>query len=79
VLGAGSIARCTSGGIDEVIDVGVELPSDVTFGGPGLDRMFFVSIAMSIGEVEVTSPTAGALMVVEDTGYRGRPEPRFDL
>lgn len=79
VLGAGTIARYTSGGLQEVIDTGVQLPSDVTFGGDSLDRMFFVSIAISIGEIEVSSPNAGALMVVDDTGFRGRPEPRFRL
>jgi sugar lactone lactonase YvrE len=79
VLGPGKIARFTAAGLDEVIDVGVELPSDVTFGGSGLDRMFFVSIALSIGGVEVKSPYAGALMKIDGTGFTGRPEPRFRL
>ena len=39
--------------------------------------MFFVSIAVRLGDMKVTSPNAGALMVVEGTGYRGRAEPRF--
>ena len=51
----------------------------MTFGGPDLDRLFYVSITVSIGGVEVRSPTAGALMSVEGTGVRGRPEPRFRL
>ena len=79
VLGAGKIARYTSAGVTDTIETGVELPSDVTFGGDGLDRMFFVSIAIPIAGIEINSPTAGALMVVDDTGYRGRPEPRFRL
>jgi sugar lactone lactonase YvrE len=79
ILGPGTIARLAGGGITEVIDTGVELPSDVTFGGDLLDRMFFVSIAIAIGEVAITSPYAGALMMVDGVGHRGRPEPRVRL
>ena len=79
LLGAGKLARYTAEGTTEVIDTTVEYPSDVTFGGSELDRMFFVSIAITVGSVEVKSPNAGALMVIEDVGYRGRPEPRFRL
>jgi sugar lactone lactonase YvrE len=79
VLGPGKLARHTAGGVDVVLDTGVEQPSDATFGGPELDRLFFVSIAVSLPGTEVTSPDAGALMVAEGTGFRGRPEPRFRL
>lgn len=41
--------------------------------------LFFVSIAASIGYVEVVSPDAGSLMVIDDTRYRGRVEPRIRL
>ena len=66
-------------GRQSVVSTGVELPSDVTFGGAELDTMFFVSIAVDVGGVHVTSPHAGALMRVDGTGFRGRPEPRFRL
>jgi sugar lactone lactonase YvrE len=79
LLGAGKVVRYTDEGAGAVVDCGVELPSDVTFGGPGLDRMYFVSIAVSVGGVEVRAPDAGALMVVDGTGRRGRPEPRVRL
>ena len=79
LLGPGTIARYTDEGTTVTLDTGVELPSDVTFGGDGLDRMYFVSIALSIAGVEITSPYAGALMVADRTGYRGRPEPRVRL
>ncbi len=79
ILGAGTIARWDGDGITEVIDTGVELPSDVTFGGDRLDRMFFVSIAVAIGGLATTSPFAGALMVVDGVGRRGRREPRVRL
>jgi sugar lactone lactonase YvrE len=79
LAGAGRIVRYTEHGLDQVIETGVELPSDVTFGGPDLCAMFFVSIAISVGGVQVSSPNAGALMRIEDSGFRGRPEPRFQL
>lgn len=79
ILRAGTITRLTSNGPGDVVRTGVELPSDVTFGGEDLDRMFFVSIAVSIGDVEIRSPDAGKLTVVDGTGFRGRPEPRFRL
>jgi L-arabinonolactonase len=79
VLGAGRLARYSAAGLEHQIDSTVELPSDVAFGGRTLDRMFFTSIAISIGDVAITSPHAGALMAVEGTGHRGRPDPRFHL
>jgi sugar lactone lactonase YvrE len=78
VLGPGKIARYTSDGVGEVIDVGVELPSDVVFAGPDLDRLYFVSIAAMPG-FESGSPNAGALMAVDGLGHRGRVENRFRL
>jgi len=80
VLGSGVIARePAADGRQSVVSTGVELPSDVTFGGAELDTMFFVSIAVDVGGVHVTSPHAGALMRVDGTGFRGRAEPRFRL
>ena len=78
LVGPGRIVRYTSDGASAEISATVELPSDVTFGGPDLDRMFFVSIAVSLFGDETLSPDSGALMVADDTGHRGRPEPRFN-
>lgn len=79
ILAAGKIARYTLDGLDQVIESDVELPSDVTFGGTDLDRMYFVSIALPLAGMEIKAPTAGALMVIDDTGYVGRSEPRVRL
>lgn len=78
-FGAGKIARYTSSGLAEVIDTDVQLTSDVTFGSQDLDRMFFVSIAMGQSEEEAAASNAGAVIAVDDTGHRGRIEPRFRL
>jgi len=80
ILGAGDIVRLQTT-VDRMgtVATGVELPSDVTFGGPDLETMFFVSIAIDIGGIHVTSPHAGRLMRAVGTGFRGRPEPRVRL
>jgi L-arabinonolactonase len=80
VLRAGKIARYTTDGLADTIDATVELPSDVTFGGPDLDQMFFVSIAVSLDDYSpITHGDAGRLMVVDDRGHRGQPETRVHL
>jgi L-arabinonolactonase len=79
IIGPGKLARYTAAGIDKVLDVPVELPADVTFGGPQLDRLYFVSIAVRIRDIEIVSPDAGGLMVIDDSGHRGRREPRVHL
>jgi sugar lactone lactonase YvrE len=44
-------------------------PTDVTFGGPALDRLYVVSI---------DGPAAldGAILAIDGLGVMGRPEPR---
>ena len=76
LLGAGKIVLLTTEGIQDTVDTGVPMPSDVTFGGNDLERMFFVSIAMDAG-----SPGGGngAPAAIDGSGHRGRPEPRFRL
>jgi sugar lactone lactonase YvrE len=79
VLGAGKIARFTASGLDRSIDVPMANPSDVTFGGPDLDRMFVVSIALNLGESAEPAAEAGWVMAVDGLGVAGRPEARFQL
>ena len=78
LLGPGKIVRYSEGGVDVCLEVPVHNPTDATFGGPDLDRLFFVSIGGGTGD-DVKSANAGALMVVEGLPYRGRPEPRVAL
>lgn len=73
VLGAGVVARSTGDGVDTAVQVGVPLPTDAAFGGPDLDRLYVTSIAAGDGDLP------GAVLVVDGTGRRGRPEPRFHL
>ena len=79
IFGAGKIARFTDAGMDRVVEAGSQLPSDLAFGGPDLDRLFFVSLSMGGAGAAGGPSTAGALMEVRDTGLTGRPEPRFRI
>ena len=79
VLRAGKIARFTAGGLDRVVDMPMANPSDVTFGGPGLDRMFVTSIALDLFGDSPPTPEAGWLFAIDDLGATGRPEYRFRL
>jgi sugar lactone lactonase YvrE len=51
-------------------------PTDVTFGGAGLDRLYVVSVAAAGSD---GTGLDGALLVIDDLGVRGRHEPRFQL
>jgi sugar lactone lactonase YvrE len=80
VLRSGRLAHVgADGALVEVVDLPLANPSDVAFGGPGLDRLFVTSIALDLGEGRPPTPAAGALLVLDDVGVTGRPEPRFAL
>jgi sugar lactone lactonase YvrE len=50
----------------------VEYPTDVTFGGADLDRLYVTSVAAPDGD-----GLDGALLVIDGLAERGRLEPRF--
>ncbi len=60
IVRGGKLARVTAAGLDRVVDVAAVNPSDVTFGGAGLDRLFVTSIAVDLGAG--TGEMAGALV-----------------
>jgi L-arabinonolactonase len=66
---------------DGVIDARLEIPGQVVsslmFGGAGLDRIFVTTLGQSYYGAEPRSSAAGKILVIDDSGYRGRPEPRF--
>lgn len=71
LVGGGQLARFTTEGLSRTVPVPVTNPTDVTFGGPALDRLYVVSIDGD-GELD------GALLVIDDLDALGRVEPRFD-
>lgn len=77
-LGGARIVRLTEKGVDDVVEVPVRYPSDVTFGGEDLDRLFVTSIALDLGEGD-PGADAGRLLALEDCGVSGHREPRFRL
>ena len=75
LLGPGKIVRYSKDRAHIELDVPVDNPTDATFGGPNLDRLYFVSIGGGEGEAS----NAGSLMVVDGLDFRGRLEPRVTL
>jgi L-arabinonolactonase len=75
LVGGGQLVRFTGAGLDRTVALPLANPTDVAFGGPGLDRLFVVSIGLGAGEGGID----GALLVVEGLEVRGRPEPRVQL
>lgn len=72
--GCGCVVRyAPDGRIDRIVEVPVEQPSCVAFGGPDLDQLFVTS-----AQVGLTGPQTGAGdLFVYNAGIRGLPESRF--
>jgi sugar lactone lactonase YvrE len=66
LVGGGQLARFTADGLDRTVPVPSENPTDLTFGGPDLDRLYVTVID-------------GPLLVIDDVVAVGRPEPRARL
>jgi sugar lactone lactonase YvrE len=71
LVGGGQLARFVAGQLERTLAVPVTNPTDVTFGGADLERLYVVSI----GGEELD----GALLVIDGLDVRGRPEPRYNL
>lgn len=69
LVGGSQLARFTTAGLDRTLPLPLANPTDVTFGGPDLDRLYVVSIDGS-GELD------GAILAIDGLGVTGRPEPR---
>ena len=66
LVGGAQLARFTADGLDRTVALPVENPTDVTFAGPALDRLYVSAIG-------------APLLVVDDLGISGRLEPRARL
>jgi sugar lactone lactonase YvrE len=75
LVGGGQLARFRTDGLDRTVPLPVANPTDVTFGGPDLDRLYVVSIGIDLGSG--TGDLDGALLAIDGLDVRGRPEPRF--
>jgi len=72
LVGGGQLVRFTSDGLDRTVALPMANPTDVTFGGTAIDRLYVVSID-GPGELD------GALIALDGLGAQGRPEPRVRL
>jgi L-arabinonolactonase len=77
LVGGAQVACFTTRGLARTVALPCANPTDVTFGGAGLDRLYVVSIGPAPGAEE--PGLDGALLVVDGLGATGRPEPRFSL
>ncbi|MEM7565272.1 MAG: SMP-30/gluconolactonase/LRE family protein [Pseudomonadota bacterium] len=65
------------GEIEARINFPEHIVTSVMFGGPELDLIYVTTIGDEVQEVKPKSSDAGKLLVVENSGYRGREEPPF--
>lgn len=78
IVGASKIVRFDhAGSAAGVVDLPVDYPTSVAFGGPHLDTVYVTSISVAMGPIEPKAERAGELIAIGDLGFSGRPEPRF--
>jgi len=65
------------GRIDARLPVPGQVVSSVMFGGSELERMFLTTLGCDYYGAVPRGESPGRLLVVDDSGYRGRPEPYF--
>lgn len=65
------------GVIDKRLDFPGQVVSSVMFGGPQLDLIYVTTTSGEVHGVTPVADSAGGVLVVSGTGYRGRPEPLF--
>lgn len=79
ILGSGKIGYFTDSGLQQVYEAGSEQPTDVTFGGRNLDRIFVTSIGIESKYGKPQSKLAGSLVEIKGTGLSGVKENRFEI
>ena len=76
-VGGWQVVRLTpQGSIDRIIEMPVEKPSKVMFGGAGLDTLYVTSIGGDGGDA-ARQPEAGSLFAITGLGTHGLPQARF--
>ncbi len=76
-VGGWQLVCFTPGGkVDRTIDVPVEKPTKLTFGGPSLDTIYVTSIGQGM-EGDERQPQAGGLFALHVPGVQGLPTWRF--
>ncbi len=65
------------GRVDTRLEIPGQVVSSVMFGGAVLDRIFVTTVGDEVHGAVPTGELPGRLLVIEDSGFRGRAEPRF--
>ena len=65
------------GRVDARLPLPGHIVTSVMFGGPELDRIFVTTVGDQIYDARPAGELPGRILVVEDSGYRGRAEPVF--
>ena len=65
------------GRIDTRLEIPGQVVSSVMFGGAELDRIFVTTVGDEVHGAVPAGELPGRLLVIEDSGFRGRAEPRF--
>ena len=76
-VGGAQLVRITPlGDLDRIIDVPVQRPTKIAFGGPNLDVMYLTSIGQGAVRSDPAQREAGNLFAVR-TGVQGLPVPHY--
>ena len=65
------------GELDHRIEIPGQLVSSVMFGGPDLDLIYVTTVGGEVLGDRAKGELPGRTLVIEDSGFQGRPEPRF--
>jgi sugar lactone lactonase YvrE len=78
-VGGWQLVRFTPDGrVDRIVDMPVEKPTKVVFGGKNLDVLYVTSIGKGLTPgSEARQPQAGGIFAVRVPGVTGLPQPRF--
>lgn len=77
-VGGWQVVRVTPAGtVDRIIDMPVEKPTKVMFGGTNLDTLYVTSLSQGLDPAR-EQPQAGSLFAITGLGVSGVPEVRFN-
>ncbi len=65
------------GEIDARLPVAGQIVSSVMFGGPALDTIYVTTVGGEVHGAQPSGASAGRLLAIAGSGYRGRAEPYF--
>lgn len=77
VGGSQVVSIATDGNLEHRIELPVDYPTSLAFGGPHRDRLFVTSISLELGDVKPVARAAGDLLEITGLGITGEREPRF--